>query len=136
MMCLNILYERFGTDFNQADQLFFDQIREEALADQAIHQAARVNTIDDFRLVFDKAFEGLAIDRMEGNEEIFGKLMGDRDFRKVVSEHLLHKVFNEVNASIGASMEMSAQLSERKHSSGEDLQVGHVGCNLYVEEKG
>jgi hypothetical protein len=85
---------------------------------------------------FEKAFEGLAIDRMEGNEEIFGKLMGDRDFRKVVSEHLLHKVFNEINDSIGASMDMSAQLSERKHSSGEDLQVGHVGCNLYLEEKG
>jgi type I restriction enzyme R subunit len=52
MMCLNILYERFGADFNQADQLFFDQIREEALADHAIHQAARVNINDDFRLVF------------------------------------------------------------------------------------
>ena len=133
---LDVLNERFGTDFNQADQLFFDQIREEALADQAIHQAARVNTIDDFRLVFDKAFEGLAIDRMEGNEEIFGKLMGDRDFRKVVSEHLLHKVFNEINASIGASTDMFAQLSEHKHSSGEDVQVGHVGCNLYLEDKG
>jgi type I restriction enzyme R subunit len=64
---IDVLNERFGTDFNQADQLFFDQIQEEALADHAIHQAARVNTIDDFRLVFDKAFEGLAIDRMEGN---------------------------------------------------------------------
>ena len=94
-----MLNERFGTDFNQADQLFFDQIQEEALADQVIYQAARVNTIDDFRLVFEKAFEGLAIDRMEGNEEIFGRLMGDQDFRRVVSDHLLHKVFDAINAS-------------------------------------
>lgn len=98
---IDVLNERFGTDFKQADQLFFDQIQEEALADQAIHQAARVNTIDDFRLVFEKAFEGLAIDRMEGNEEIFGKLMGDTEFRKVVSENLLHKIFSTINASDG-----------------------------------
>ena len=96
---IDVLNARFGTDFNQADQLFFDQIQEEALADESIHQAARVNTLEDFRLVFEKAFEGLAIDRMEGNEEIFGKLMGDKDFQKVVSENLLHKVFNTINAS-------------------------------------
>ena len=95
---IDVLNERFGTDFNQADQLFFDQIQEEALADQAIHQAAKVNTLEDFRLVFEKAFEGLAIDRMEGNEEIFSKLMGDKDFHRIVSENLLHKVFTAVNA--------------------------------------
>ncbi|OEU67024.1 MAG: type I restriction endonuclease subunit R [Desulfobacterales bacterium PC51MH44] len=100
---IDILNERFGTDFNQADQFFFDQIQEEAMTDQAIHQAARVNTIDDFRFVFEKAFEGLAIDRMEGNEEIFGKLMGDKVFRKLVSENLLHRVFNAINASNGTS---------------------------------
>jgi type I restriction enzyme R subunit len=47
----------------------------------------------DFRYVFEKAFEGLVIDRMEGNEEIFGKLMADGDFRKLAVEHLLHKVY-------------------------------------------
>lgn len=99
---IDVLNERFGTDFNQADQLFFDQIQEEAMADQAIHQAARVNTLDNFRLVFERAFEGLAIDRMEGNEEIFGKLMADKDFCEVVTEDLLHKVFNAINASSDA----------------------------------
>ena len=32
---IDILNERFGTDFNQADQLFFDQIVEAAIADEA-----------------------------------------------------------------------------------------------------
>ena len=48
---------------------------------------------DDFRYVFEKAFEGLVIDRMEGNEEIFGKLMADGEFRRLAVEHLLHKVY-------------------------------------------
>lgn len=59
----------------------------------ALRQAAATNSKDDFRYVFEKAFEGLVIDRMEGNEEIFGKLMGDGEFRKLAVEHLLHKVY-------------------------------------------
>src|SRR5207244_2260072 len=35
---IDIVNERFGTDFNQADQLFFDQIVEVALADEALKQ--------------------------------------------------------------------------------------------------
>lgn len=50
-------------------------------------------------MVFAKAFEGLTIDRMDGNEEIFGKLMDNKDFHKIVSETLLHKVFAAVNAT-------------------------------------
>lgn len=91
---IDILNERFGTDFTQADQLFFDQIQEEAIANENLRKAAAVNSVDDFRYVFEKAFEGLVIDRMEGNEEIFGKLMNDGEFRKIASEHLLHKVYH------------------------------------------
>lgn len=91
---IEILNERFGTDFTQADQLFFDQIQEEAVNNDDLKQAASANSVDDFKYVFNKAFEGLVIDRMEGNEEIFGKLMSDGEFRKLASEDLLHKVYN------------------------------------------
>jgi len=94
---IDILNERFGTDFTQADQLFFDQIQEEAVESESLKQAAVANTKEDFRYVFEKAFEGLLIDRMEGNEEIFGKLMGDKGFRDLAVEHLLGKVYKELN---------------------------------------
>ena len=90
---INILNDRFGTDFTQADQLFFDQIQEEAIESEALQKAAAANSKSDFRFVFEKAFEGLVIDRMEGNEEIFGKLMADGEFRKIAMEHMLHKVY-------------------------------------------
>jgi type I restriction enzyme R subunit len=90
---IDILNERFGTNFTQADQLFFDQIQEEAIESDALQKAAATNSKDDFRYVFEKAFEGLVIDRMEGNEEIFGKLMADGEFRKLAVEHILHKVY-------------------------------------------
>lgn len=96
---IDILNERFGTDFTQADQLFFDQIQEEAIESELLQKAAVTNTKEDFRFVFEKSFEGLVIDRMEGNEEIFGKLMADGEFRKLAIEHLLDKVYRNLNQS-------------------------------------
>ncbi len=98
---IDILNERFGTDFTQADQLFFDQIQEEAIESDTLKKAAATNSKDDFRYVFEKAFEGLVIDRMEGNEEIFGKLMSDGEFRKLAVEHLLHKVYGALKKPKG-----------------------------------
>lgn len=91
---IEILNERFGTNFTQADQLFFDQIQEEAIGNDTLRKAAAANSRDDFRFVFEKAFETLVIERMEGNEEIFGKLMADSDFRKLAIENLLFKVYD------------------------------------------
>ena len=93
---IDILNERFGTAFTQADQLFFDQIQEEAVESEPLRKAAVANSKEDFRYVFEKAFEGLVIDRMEGNEEIFGKLMSDKDFRNLAVEHLLGKVYTKL----------------------------------------
>jgi len=88
--------ERFGTEFTQADELFFHQIREEAVADEELRQAANANTLDNFRYVFAKALEGLFIDRMEQNEDLFAKYMNDASFQNVVSEHLLRQVYEQI----------------------------------------
>ena len=61
---------------------------------EALQKAAESNSEDDFRYVFEKAFEGLVIDRMEGNEEIFGKLMADGEFRKIAVLHLMKRVYD------------------------------------------
>lgn len=93
---IDTLNERFGTDFTQADELFFLQLREEALSDEGLRKAASANTLDNFRYVFVKALEGLFIDRMEQNEELFAKYMNDGDFKKLVSEHLLKQVYDQI----------------------------------------
>lgn len=91
---IDILNQRFGTDFTLADQLFFDQIQEEAIESDALKKAAATNSVEDFRYVFEKTFNALIIDRMDGNEAIFGRIMADGDFRNLAREHILHKVYN------------------------------------------
>jgi type I restriction enzyme, R subunit len=88
--------ELFGTEFTPADELFFHQLREEAMADAGLRQAAAANTLDNFRYVFVQALEGLFIDRMEQNEELFAKYMNDADFKKIVSEYLMRQVYEQI----------------------------------------
>ena len=95
---IDIVNGRFGTEFKPADQLFFDQIREEAVADTHIQQAAMVNSLENFKYVFDKALEGKFIDRMDHNQEILARYMNDPAFAKVVAEFLRKQVYEQIRA--------------------------------------
>ncbi len=95
---IDILNEQFGTDFKPGDQLFFESIREDAVADANLRQAALANTMENFGYVFRKALEGLFIDRMEQNEEIAAKYMNEEQFRNAVGKHLLREVYDQIRA--------------------------------------
>ena len=90
------LNERFGTDFTEADQLFFDQIRASAENDENIAEVARANNFTDFASYLDRMLDELFIARMEGNEEIFSRVMTDTEFRSAAHEHLAREIFSRV----------------------------------------
>lgn len=92
------LNERFGTDFTEADQLFFDQIRASAEHSERIAEAAKANNLSDFTAYLDKVLDELFIDRMEGNEDIFSRVMTDRAFRAVAQEHLAFEIYERIRA--------------------------------------
>lgn len=94
---IDIVNERFGTDFNQADQLFFDQIVEAATHSEELQQAAQVNSADKFALLFKRLLETFFVERMDQNEEIFARYMNDRNFQKLVSDGLSSEVYQRLN---------------------------------------
>jgi type I restriction enzyme R subunit len=96
---IDVINERFGTDFNQADQLFFDQIVEEAMSDEALRQAATVNPGDKFELLFKNVLENLFVDRMDQNEDIFVKFMNDLPFKKVVTTWMADEAYRRLRLS-------------------------------------
>ena len=93
---IEIVNERFGTDFNQSDQLFFDQIVEEAMADDGLKQAATVNPADKFELVFKNQLENLFAERMDQNEEIFVRFMNDAPFQKLVTSWMASEAYRKL----------------------------------------
>jgi type I restriction enzyme R subunit len=96
---IDLVNERFGTDFNQADQLFFDQIIEAAVIDDGLRQAAAVNPEDKFDLVFKNLLERLFVERMDQNEEIFVRYMNDAAFREIVSRWMASQAYRRLRAA-------------------------------------
>ena len=95
---IDLINERFGTDFNQADQLFFDQIVEAAVTDAGLRQAATVNPEEKFELVFRSLLEQLFLERMDQNEEIFVRYMNDASFREIVSAWMASEAYRRLRA--------------------------------------
>ncbi|MEW6111546.1 MAG: DEAD/DEAH box helicase family protein [Thermodesulfobacteriota bacterium] len=104
---IDIVNERFGTDFTQADQLFFDQIVEAAIEDERLQQAAAVNPEDKFQLLFKNLLETLFVERMDQNEEIFARFMNDTAFQKLVTSWLASEAYQKLRST--ASRELSAR---------------------------
>lgn len=95
---IDLLNERFGTDFNQADQLFFDQIVEAAVADNGLRQAAVVNPEDKFELVFRNLLEKLFVERMDQNEDIFVRYMNEASFRDFISPRMASQAYKRLRS--------------------------------------
>lgn len=93
---ITLINDRFGTDFNQADQLFFDQIVEAAAGSEELQQAAQVNSADKFALLFRRLLESFFMERMDQNEIIFARYMNDQDFQKAVSDWLTSEVYQRL----------------------------------------
>jgi type I restriction enzyme R subunit len=93
---IDVINERFGTDFTDADQLFFDQIVEAAVTDESLRQAAQANSEEKFALVFNRVLESLFVERMEQNEDIFARFMSDQGFQKLVASWLVSEVYKKL----------------------------------------
>jgi type I restriction enzyme, R subunit len=90
------LNERFGTQFNEADRLFFEQVATTAINDAELQTAAHANTMENFAYVFRRALERLFVDRMDGNEQIVRKIMSDGAFKDAAAEFLMREVYERI----------------------------------------
>ncbi|MHB8646873.1 MAG: type I restriction endonuclease subunit R [Thermomicrobiales bacterium] len=93
---IRALNERFGTDFTEADRLFFEQMEESFMADTALAQQAKVNTVENFRLAFNKQFLPGIISRMGENSEIVKRMLDDEEFGGLVRDALALNLFNRL----------------------------------------
>ncbi|MGI0015819.1 MAG: type I restriction enzyme subunit R domain-containing protein, partial [Nitrososphaera sp.] len=113
---IDIVNERFATDFNQADQLFFDQIAQAATQSPELQQAAQVNSVDKFGLLFKRLLETFFVERMDQNETIFARYMNDADFQKTVSDWMITEVYRRLTGNEPSTLSYS-QKTEAQHQS-------------------
>jgi len=95
---IQTLNERFGTDFKEADRLFFEQIVEDCVRDEDLGTQARANTYENFKYPFEDTYKDKVIDRMDQNQEMFNKLMEEGDFSTLVFNAIMKEVYKRFNA--------------------------------------
>ena len=94
---IEVLNKRFATEFNTADKLFFDQIEEDMVADSNLQEQAKNNPIENFKFGFEDMFMDKLIGRMEQNQDIFAKMMDDKEFGGLVRNYMLKKVYDRLS---------------------------------------
>ena len=90
------LNDRFGLTLTDRDQLLFNQFEEEWAVDSRLKAQAQNNTLENFRLVFDQAFLGTVVKRMDANETIVKQILDNPDFKAVVSDYYTRKVYERL----------------------------------------
>ena len=93
---IDLINQRFGGELNESDQLFFDQLAEAATQNELLQQAAAVNSLEKFQLVFHQVLESLFVERMELNDEIFTEYMAKPEYQAVVSKWLGGEVYKQM----------------------------------------
>jgi type I restriction enzyme R subunit len=93
---IDLLNERFGTDFKPEDQLTIDQFVADAKADTEIQKRARANAFDNFALALRQPMEGIIIDRMDRNEQLVTRYLNDAEFREMLFTEMAKRIYDDV----------------------------------------
>ena len=96
---VEVLNEHFGTNLTDVDKLLFDQFEEGWIADHELSDQARSNSMENFRLVFDRKFLQTIVTRMDANSEIFKKILDDDDFRELLGDYYVKKVYEQLRTT-------------------------------------
>lgn len=94
---INLLNDKFGTDFTDADKLYFEQLEQALFENEDLKMRAQNNPIENFKYAFEEVFIQTLIDRMKDNEDIFDKIMGNSEFNSEVKNWLTKKVYQRFN---------------------------------------
>lgn len=95
---IEVLNDRFGTQFSEEDRLFFQQIKEKACKSDQVIQTAMANPLDKFELGIRKLVESLMVERMGENDKIVTRYMADQEFQASAFPVLAREIFEAVRS--------------------------------------
>lgn len=98
---IEMLNNRFGTNFTEEDRLFFEQIKEKATNTPEVIQLRQANPFDKFQLGLRQMLEDLMIKRMHENDKIVTRYMDDKAFEDAAFAVLSKVIFDSIPQAKG-----------------------------------
>ncbi|MGQ3683869.1 MAG: type I restriction endonuclease subunit R [Candidatus Loosdrechtia sp.] len=96
---IRLLNDKFGTDFTEADRLYFEQIEQALYENEELKVRAKNNPIENFKYAFEEVFIQTLIDRMDANQDIFEKIMENSEFKQDVKDWLAKRIYQRFKES-------------------------------------
>lgn len=96
---IEVLNDRFGTNFTEEDRLFFEQIKEKAANTPEVVRLRQANPFDKFQLGLRQMLEDLMIQRMSENDAIVSRYMDDKAFEDAAFAVLSKVIYDTIPAT-------------------------------------
>ncbi len=96
---IDVVNDRFGTQFDEADQVLFDQFVAEAQLDAQVVKQAKNNALDNFSLGMKGKIEDLMAERMGKNQALVDRYLDEPEFRDTVFPLLVRQIYEKVRAA-------------------------------------
>lgn len=93
---IEVLNNRFGTNFTEEDRLFFEQIKERATNNPEVVRLRQANPFDKFQLGLRRMLEELMIQRMSENDKIVTRYMDDKRFEDAAFAVLSRVIYDAI----------------------------------------
>lgn len=93
--------ERFGTEFTEADRVFFAQLKARLVENDALQSSARVNSPESVRLLHDALFDRELQSMIESNFDIFKRISDNEALGHAIREKIFALVYGELLRRLG-----------------------------------
>ena len=94
---IQLINDKYGTDWTDKDRLFLEQIAGDMAADKTLADKMRANTKAQVKPIFDPEAMKAVVNRQGRNEKIIGDFMQDENVRKLVIGALLDEVYQRAH---------------------------------------
>lgn len=90
---IQVLNDRFGMNLAEADRLIVDAVELDAKATPGVKERAAANSKENFAISIESTLDDLFVDRLERDENLVKKVLGDPAVKKVVFAHIVERLY-------------------------------------------
>lgn len=94
------LNDKFQTEFSETEKLASEQIEHNLKTNEDLKTQAKVNTLNNFKYAYEKAFMDSVISEYGKNKDFYGKILTDESFKNSFMSMMMVEVYNDLRSGL------------------------------------
>ena len=99
------LNERFGTDFDEGDRVFFAELKTRLAENESLQESAKVNSRENVQLLHDTLFNAVLQTMIDSNFDMFKRINDNEEFSRQVRQVIFEQVYQDILERIQENMD-------------------------------